>query len=38
MQMGVEMVNIKTLKQETLSNLKYRHGPMAQPRPIFCVV
>ena len=29
MQMAVEMVNIKILKQETLINLKYRNGPMA---------
>ena len=29
MQMAVETVNIKILKQETLINLKYRHGPMA---------
>ena len=29
MQMAVETVNIKNLKQETLINLKYRHGPMA---------
>ena len=38
MQMAVETVNNKILKQETLINLKYKHGPMAQPRPIFCVV
>ena len=29
MQMAVETVNIKNLKQETLINLKYRNGPMA---------
>ena len=29
MQMAVETVNIKILKQETLINLKYKHGPMA---------
>ena len=38
MQMAVETVNIKILKQETLINWKYRHGPRARPRPIFCVV
>ena len=38
MQMAVETVNIKNLKQETLINLKLNHSPMAQPRPIFCVV
>ena len=29
MQMAVEMVNIKILKQETLIDFTYRHGPMA---------
>ena len=29
MQMAVETVNIKILKQETLINLKLNHGPMA---------
>ena len=38
LQMAVETVNIKIFKLETLINLKYLHGPMAQPRPIFCVV
>ena len=28
MQMAVETVNIKILKQEKLNNLKYKHGPM----------
>ena len=38
MQMAVETVNIKILKQETLINLKRNHIRMAEPRPIFCVV
>ena len=38
MQMAVETVNIKILKQETLINLKLNHGRMAKLRPIFCVV
>ena len=29
MQMAVETVNINILKQETVINLKYMHGPMA---------
>ena len=29
MQMAVETVNIKILKQETKINLKYKHGAMA---------